>query len=152
MGRGGRSRVTALVAGHLIDGSGGAVIEDATVAIRGDRVAAVGSGTEVAVPSGAGVTTIRDLWGPRRFDVVARWQGQDQRRPGRVAGESVPIPSGSSSAGFVDERRCVIVIADPRRLCFCCPSTLSSTFGLPNGCLGSPWSSRKLPVSLAPVL
>jgi imidazolonepropionase-like amidohydrolase len=125
---GDRPVVTALVGGHLIDGIGGPVIEDATVVVRGDRIAAVGSGTEVAVPSGAtvidvggatilpgfinahvhsgyqeallaawareGVTTVRDLMGPRRFDVVAQLAERPELALVVAAGPFVTVPGG----------------------------------------------------------
>jgi imidazolonepropionase-like amidohydrolase len=48
-----RSAVTALVGGTVIDGNGGAPLENAVVLIRDGRIAAVGPNGTVAIPSGA---------------------------------------------------------------------------------------------------
>lgn len=45
--------VIAIVGATLIDGNGGPPVRGATVVIRGERIAAVGPGTRVAVPEGA---------------------------------------------------------------------------------------------------
>ena len=42
---------------RLIDGLGGAPVEDGAVLLRGDRIAAVGRASEIAVPEGAQVVT-----------------------------------------------------------------------------------------------
>lgn len=46
---------TAIVHVRLIDGRGGPPVEDATVLVRGDRIAAAGPSAQVAVPAGARV-------------------------------------------------------------------------------------------------
>ena len=45
--------VTAISGVRLIDGRGGAVVENATVLIRGNRIAAAGESAQVSVPAGA---------------------------------------------------------------------------------------------------
>lgn len=47
--------VIAIVGGTLIDGNGGPPVPDATVLVRGGRIAAVGSSSKLAVPRGARV-------------------------------------------------------------------------------------------------
>jgi len=47
--------VIAIVGGTLIDGNGGAPLPNATVVVRGGRIAAVGSSENVATPKGARV-------------------------------------------------------------------------------------------------
>lgn len=50
--------VIAIQAGRLIDGSGGPVIEDAVVIVRGDRIEAVGKASEISIPAGAEVVDL----------------------------------------------------------------------------------------------
>src|SRR4029079_1634029 len=56
-----RSRVTApdtliaIVGGTVIDGNGGSPVTDATIVVRGKRIAAVGPRASVSVPKGARV-------------------------------------------------------------------------------------------------
>lgn len=45
--------VTAFKIGKLIDGKGGAVLNDATIVVEGKRIKSVGASSEVAVPPGA---------------------------------------------------------------------------------------------------
>ncbi|MEW6337163.1 MAG: amidohydrolase family protein [Acidobacteriota bacterium] len=52
-------RVLVLSGGALIDGMGGAPLENAVVVIRGERVVAVGRAGEVAIPSRATVVELR---------------------------------------------------------------------------------------------
>ena len=47
--------VTAIVGATVIDGNGGAPMPDATVLVRGNRIAAVGPRASISVPSGATV-------------------------------------------------------------------------------------------------
>ena len=49
----GTDGVTAIVGATLIDGNGGAPLPDATVVLRGQRIAAVGPRTAVPIPPGA---------------------------------------------------------------------------------------------------
>ena len=51
----GAEPVTAIVGGTLIDGNGGTPLSDATIVIRGKRIAQVGSRGTVTVPAGARV-------------------------------------------------------------------------------------------------
>ena len=53
--------VIAIVGATLIDGTGGPVITDSTVVIRGERIVAVGKRAEVKVPAGAEVVEARGL-------------------------------------------------------------------------------------------
>lgn len=52
------TRVVAIRAGRLIDGRGGAPVEDVTIVVRGNRIEAVGS--DVEVPGGAEVLDLSD--------------------------------------------------------------------------------------------
>lgn len=52
---------TALVGGHLIDGWGGAPIDDSVIVIEGDRIAAVGTRAQVQIPSDAKVIDVRGM-------------------------------------------------------------------------------------------
>jgi imidazolonepropionase-like amidohydrolase len=54
-------QLVAIVGGTLIDGRGGAPIENATVVIRGDRIVAAGRRTAVAVPPSATVVDATGL-------------------------------------------------------------------------------------------
>jgi imidazolonepropionase-like amidohydrolase len=62
------AQITALVGGRLIDGWGGAPVNDSVVLIEGDRIAAVGTRATVPVPSGAkvidcaGMSVLPGLW------------------------------------------------------------------------------------------
>jgi imidazolonepropionase-like amidohydrolase len=47
--------IVAIVGATLIDGNGGPAVPDATIVVRGKRIAAVGPRAQVAVPSGARV-------------------------------------------------------------------------------------------------
>src|SRR5687768_7153749 len=47
--------VTVLTGARLIDGNGGAPIEDAVLVIRGDRIESVGAAGTIEVPEGAEV-------------------------------------------------------------------------------------------------
>ena len=47
--------VLVLQGGTLINGSGGAPIEDAVVVVRGDRISAVGRRGQIPVPAGANI-------------------------------------------------------------------------------------------------
>jgi len=49
---------TVVTGGRLIDGTGAPPVDDATVVIRGDRIAAVGPAGRVQVPRDPGVRTI----------------------------------------------------------------------------------------------
>jgi imidazolonepropionase-like amidohydrolase len=51
----GTDAVVAIVGGTLIDGNGGPPVPNATVIIRGSRIAAVGPSATTAVPRGARV-------------------------------------------------------------------------------------------------
>jgi imidazolonepropionase-like amidohydrolase len=51
--------VVAIVGGTLIDGNGGAPLPNATVVVRGGRIAAVGSSENVATPRGARIIDAR---------------------------------------------------------------------------------------------
>ena len=61
-------RVTALVGGRLIDGTGGPTIPDSVILIEGERIAAVGRLGEIEVPGGAevisteGMDVLPGLW------------------------------------------------------------------------------------------
>jgi imidazolonepropionase-like amidohydrolase len=62
------SPVIALSGGRVIDGWGGAPIENAVVVVRGNKIEAVGPAASVAVPAGArtidvnGMTVLPGLW------------------------------------------------------------------------------------------
>src|SRR5688572_18630531 len=64
----GAAPLTALVGGRLIDGYGGAPLDDSVVLIEGDRIKAVGRVGEVAVPADAevisteGMSVLPGLW------------------------------------------------------------------------------------------
>ena len=47
--------VTAITNVRVIDGNGGAPIENGVILIRGERIAAVGPGGSVTVPAGASI-------------------------------------------------------------------------------------------------
>ncbi|HLN13274.1 MAG TPA: amidohydrolase family protein, partial [bacterium] len=53
-----RDTTTVVTGGRLIDGTGAPPVENATVVIRGDRIAAVGPAARVPVPAEPGVRTI----------------------------------------------------------------------------------------------
>ena len=53
--------VIAIVGAMLIDGTGGPVVPDSVVVIRGDRIVAVGKRDEVKVPAGAEVVDAKGL-------------------------------------------------------------------------------------------
>jgi len=53
-----RDTTTVVTGGRVIDGTGAPPIENATVVIRGDRIAAVGPAARVPVPAEPGVRTI----------------------------------------------------------------------------------------------
>jgi imidazolonepropionase-like amidohydrolase len=53
--------VIAIVGATLIDGTGGPVVADSVVVIRGDRIVAVGKRDEVKVPAGAEVVDAKGL-------------------------------------------------------------------------------------------
>lgn len=53
--------VIAIVGATLIDGTGGSVVPDSVVVIRGDRIVAVGKRDEVKVPAGAEVVDAKGL-------------------------------------------------------------------------------------------
>ena len=53
--------VIAIVGATLIDGTGGPVVPDSVVVIRGDRIVAVGKRDEVKVPAGAEVVDAKGL-------------------------------------------------------------------------------------------
>src|ERR1043165_4952815 len=53
--------VIAIVGATLIDGTGGPVIPDSVVVIRGDRIVAAGKRDEVKVPAGAEVVDAKGL-------------------------------------------------------------------------------------------
>ncbi len=53
-----RDTITVVTGGRLIDGTGAAPVDNATVVIRGDRIAAVGPAARVPVPTEPGVRTI----------------------------------------------------------------------------------------------
>ena len=65
---GGDSAVKALVGGRLIDGFGGEPLEDSVVLVEGDRITAVGTVGEVAIPERAevisteGMSVLPGLW------------------------------------------------------------------------------------------
>jgi imidazolonepropionase-like amidohydrolase len=62
------AQVTALVGGRLIDGYGGAPLENSVILIEGERITAVGRVGEIAVPEGAetisteGMSVLPGLW------------------------------------------------------------------------------------------
>lgn len=49
------AQVIALVGGRMIDGNGGAPLEDSVVILDGDRITAIGTAGDVPIPSGAQV-------------------------------------------------------------------------------------------------
>ena len=53
--------VIAIVGATLIDGTGGPVVPDSVVVIRGDRIVAAGKRDEVKVPAGAEVVDVKGL-------------------------------------------------------------------------------------------
>lgn len=53
--------VTAIKAGRIIDGNGGAVMDNGTIVIEGDRITAVGPQADVKIPAGAEVIDAPDL-------------------------------------------------------------------------------------------
>ena len=71
---------TVLEVGLLIDGSGGAPIEDAVIVIEGKRIQAVGKSGEVTVPAGAEIIQLEDKTIiPGLIDTHAHyreWQGE----------------------------------------------------------------------------
>src|SRR4051812_27498732 len=46
-------QITAIVHGRIIDGNGGAPVEDGAVIIKDDRILAVGPSSTIAIPRGA---------------------------------------------------------------------------------------------------
>ena len=71
--------ITAIKAGTLIDGSGGAPVKNAVVLVQGERITAVGAG--VAVPAGA---TVIDLTG---FTVLPGFIDAHVHLAGRTIGD-----------------------------------------------------------------
>src|SRR6185369_8232074 len=53
--------VIAIVGARLIDGTGGPVVSDSIVVIRGERIVAVGKRSVIKVPAGAEVVDARGL-------------------------------------------------------------------------------------------
>ena len=52
--------VTAIRAGRLLDGTGSPAHNDAIILVRGDRIEAVGSATEISIPRGAHVIDLSE--------------------------------------------------------------------------------------------
>jgi imidazolonepropionase-like amidohydrolase len=89
----------ALVGGHLIDGWGGAPLDDSVIVIEGDRIAAVGARGSVTVPADAqvidarGMSVLPGLWDMHVHTMLlghgdyAHW---DQTYPPRFANEIMP--------------------------------------------------------------
>lgn len=88
-GRPERGNPLVLAGGCLIDGTGGAPIDDAVVAVDGGQIVAVGKALSTAIPDGAEVIDIRGKWvipglinchthlcldGSR--DPISSWQGR----------------------------------------------------------------------------
>ena len=55
------AKVTALVGGRLIDGWGGAPVNNSVVLIEGERIKAVGTADSLPVPAGAEVIDCRGM-------------------------------------------------------------------------------------------
>jgi imidazolonepropionase-like amidohydrolase len=125
----------ALVGVRVVDGTGAAPLEDATVVVRGDRIAAVGPRDQVTVPEGvepldaagltvvaglwdmhghvsqiewgqaylaAGVTTVRDMGGERRFLTAFRDAVDEDRALGpRMVLAGIVDGNDSLSFGMV---------------------------------------------------
>src|SRR5262245_20547914 len=53
---------TAYVGAHLFDGSGGAVVPDATIIVSAGRIERIGSSSDIRVPSGATVVQLSGKW------------------------------------------------------------------------------------------
>jgi len=54
--------ISAYIGATVIDGTGGAPIEDAAIVLRGNRIAAVGPASGTAIPEGAQVVDVSGKW------------------------------------------------------------------------------------------
>ncbi len=104
----------ALVGGRILDGFGGPAVEDGVVLIAGDRIVAVGPGSEVEVPGGVEVISTEGMTVlPGLFDMhvhlqilghgdYERW---DELYGGREGDEVMPIAARQLlSAGVTSAR------------------------------------------------
>jgi imidazolonepropionase-like amidohydrolase len=89
----------ALVGGRLIDGNGGAPLEDSVVLVEGERITAVGQVGHLAVPPGAevisteGMTVLPGLWDMHVHLMIAGhsdYEHWDRTYPQRFGTEVMP--------------------------------------------------------------
>lgn len=94
------TRITAIRAGTLIDGRGGAPVRNAVILIRGDRITAVGA--DVAVPRGADVIDLS------RHTVLPGFVDAHVHLTGRPIGEgewvSAPVREGPADEAIFGVR------------------------------------------------
>ncbi|HWO89261.1 MAG TPA: amidohydrolase family protein [Gemmatimonadales bacterium] len=94
------TRTTAIRAGTLIDGRGGAPVRNAVILIRGDRITAVGA--DVAVPRGADVIDLS------RYTVLPGFVDAHVHLTGRPIGEgewvSAPVREGPADEAIFGVR------------------------------------------------
>ena len=67
----------AIHGGTMIDGLGGAPVQNSVIIIQGDRITAVGSAANVQIPNGAEIIDATGKWVlPGLFDAKANWNWQ----------------------------------------------------------------------------
>ena len=98
-GASGSAQWKALVGGRLIDGFGGQPVNDSVVLLKGDRIEAVGSRSQVDIPSGAevisteGMDVLPGLWEAHAHLMIvghSDYDHWDKTYPSRFGSEIMP--------------------------------------------------------------